>query len=458
MANLGIIKLYISFSGIGICRKARMVFPLLLLLACVGMPVHGDAQTIAFSGAPSTTQLPLPKAIAQHAFKFKGFDTRINDVAQDANGNHLLVGEIRAVATAEIDRDSLINQLFGLKGYANNDGRGILIATDKDYKILRMASSYSGKKVAYDTDRQLFTIGANYFDYLHVGDTSFSAWQPVIVQTSLELKQVPFFLFKPYSCIVEEMKMEGENIKIFTRSDNNKTGEKRVEKVEVITVNPAQFHMDSVRPWQRQLDVQANVVTPHQEVGRASLSEVSKTERGYCFATSNLNPYTLKIRHHLYELQAEKLVEVAGFQDFLQRNVESEYWVLLNALILDSAHHYLTLSHPAATEKELSLTKTDVAFKTLLSQKIPLNAAADFDKLLLLSDGKMVILSHGVTKTWTYSLYDANMRLVKELNSTVPEDYFPTRLKEVADQQIECIFHISKPRVRDCVLQVVNLR
>ena len=111
--------------------------------------------------------------ISTHYFNYKGYSTCINDDAVDENGNHLLVGEIHTTEVEEENRDTSINRIFNIKGKSYDNETGILIFTDKNYKVLQIRNSFIGKKVIYDSKTKEFTIGSLFFDYIKVGEKSF---------------------------------------------------------------------------------------------------------------------------------------------------------------------------------------------------------------------------------------------------------------------------------------------
>ena len=400
---------------------------------------------------------PLPKEIAERHFYFKGFAIIINDDAADENNNHLLVGEIRALETEETNRDAGINKVFNLKGYCNDSPMGIVITTDKEYKVLQIAPSYIGKKVVYDAGTKTFTIGANFLDYISVGGNSFSAWQPVIVQIGLDLQGKTCFIKRNYSCFLDNFEMENNNILIFATSENPKIDDKNSEGAEMITVNTAKVHKDSAREWIPVADVLSDVETPYKEIGRMTLSEISKADDAYYFTTSNLDQFTLKSSNHLYQLKNNVLKETMDFPDYIKWNNEYSDWVNINGFWVDAQKEYVFFTHVAATRKQIVFSKTGLNLNMISSQKIPLNDYADFDKMLPLPDGNIVVLRINAVDTWSYFIYDTKMEVIKEVNSGISKKYYPNRLKALTGNMLECLFYIDNVNKKDCVLQTVEL-
>lgn len=399
----------------------------------------------------------LAKEITQHTFNFKGFALTLHDDVADEKGDHLLAGEIHAIAKEEADRDTMINRLFGLKGIVYDDKIGILITTDKTYKIKKIVRAFIGEKIIYDPVKKQFTIGALFFDYIKVEGRSFSAWQPVIIKTDISLKMQVYFIQRPYSCILKNIFIEKDNIKLFTRSNINNVYNKSDEKAEIITVSTSKTHKDTARPWIKVLDVISILQTPHNDAGRLSLSEISKKGDEYYFTTSNLDQFTLKNVNHLYRLNKNKLTEVSYFADVLKLSHNYSDWVNINDFFATPDNNYVTLTHIGAGKKEMLFTKTDTSFNSVLSKKIVLNDYADFDKMILLPNGNVLIAAINKTETWSYFLYDANMVLQKEINSDVSKKYYPQNLKVLSNNRIECLFYIDNVNKKDCLLQLISL-
>lgn len=405
----------------------------------------------------TVTSVPLAKAITQHNFNFKGFALKLNDDVADEKSDHLLVGEIHAIEKEEKDRDTLINRLFELKGVVYDEGMGILITTDKNYKIKQIARSFIGEKIIYDPIKKQFTIAALFFDYLKVGERSFSAWQPVIIKTNMQLRSRMWFVQRPYSCILKNIFIEKDELLLFTRSNIDNENNKGDEKAEIIRVSTSKVHKDEKRGWINAFDILSVTETPHNDKGRLELSEVSRKDNSYYFATSNLDQFTLKNSNHLYRFTKNKLTEISHFADVLKQSQSYSDWVNINAFFATQANNYITLSHIGASKKEIQFTTTDTSFNILLQKKIPLNDYADFDKMLLLPNKNIAILSANTAGTWSYYLYNENMQLLKEIDSGVSNKYYPQNFKSVSNNIIECIFYVDIVSKKDCLLQILDL-
>ncbi len=396
------------------------------------------------------------KTITQHAFNYKGYALNLHDDVADEKGNHLLVGEIHAVQKQAAERDTMINRIFDLKGVAYDDKIGILITTDRNYKITQIARSFIGEKIIYEAAKKQFTIGALFFDYLKIGARSFSAWQPVIIKTDINLKLQVYFVQRPYSCILKNIILEKDKIKLFTRSNINDADNKSDEKAEVITVSLSKTHKDTARPWIKSLDILSVLQTPHNDAGRMEISDVTKMGSDHYFTTFNLDQFKLKTADHLYCLSKDKLIEKKFFPDVLKLSHNFSEWVNINEFYA-TENNYISLTHTGATKKEIVFTRTDTLFNVLLQKKVPLNDYADYDKLLLLPNNNVLLLAVNATRTWSYYLYSANMELLKETDSGVSKKHYPQVFKALSNNAVECIFDIDNVDKKDCLLQIVDL-
>jgi hypothetical protein len=395
--------------------------------------------------------------ITEHQFNFKGFAVTINDDAQDENGNHLLVGEIKVLEEQEVMRDTSINRIFKLKEVIGDDRYGIMLVTDSDYNVLKIGRSFIGKKVIYNLESDQFFIGANFFDYIEVKGKNFSAWQPVVIKTNLELKTEVYFLKKPYSCILQDMHLKKDRILLFTSSTNNEVLKERKEKIEVITVSMKKTRKSPSFSRAKNFKPLLTKETAF-ELGSTSISDVSKFNNSYYFTSSTLNQFTLTNTIHLYQFKDDKINEVEVFPSFLQFAMRADGWIILNNFYVDSMSNCFILSHKAATKKEITFVKTDTSFQKLMVKNIPLNDYAESNNMLVLKNGKIVLLSLNEEGNWSYYIYSQNMELLQEIKTSLYRKYKPMRLIEFEANQLTCLYSIDITSEHNCVVQKVDFQ
>jgi len=398
--------------------------------------------------------------LSQHHFNFKGFATYIEDFAIDEQGNHLLVGWVEVIADLKKDRDTTLNRILRLKDKTHSRKLGIAIVTDKNFKIKQMSPSFVGRKVLYDARQKQFIIGAGFFSHItHEGD-SFSAWQPMIIKTKIDLKQSAYFIKKPYSCILKDIKLVGDDILVFaTSSVNREMFKKKREAVDVFRVNTLKSHKDKKYEWITNLDILQEWRTNHTETGGITMSQVSEAKGAYYFSTSTLDQFKMVSTQHLYKLAKGNLTELPKYQTFLQFNANFAKWLAMNGSVVNKQNHLITLFHQAATDKQMIYTKTEVASHRLLAKKtIPLYYYADVNRFCLLSNGHIVVLQHNPGKTWSYYFYDQDLQLLQEVKANVSKDHVPYALFESSDGIVSATFNVNNKSDRNCVVQQVPFK
>jgi hypothetical protein len=393
-----------------------------------------------------------------HRFNYEGFAIRIADDASDENGNHLLVGSISAEEPYAVDRDTMINRIFELTSEFTSDSQmGIVIATDKNYKVLRIGPSYIGRKVIYNSATKLFTVGAGDFTYLEVGDKSFSAWRPVIMEMDLNFKGKSWFVQQPYSCILENMVMDDDEIIIFTRSNIETIGQiKTNERAEVMRLSTSHLGKDSLLPWLPVLEPISRIQTQWRDIGRMTISDVSEYNGAWYFATSNLDQSVLRNEIHLYKVQNDTLFPIPYFSEYLHWSLETEGWIDLNDVFIDSTGMFSILCHKAASKDDMAFSITDSILRPVFSARIPLDYYGDFNSIRRLRNGNYVVLGVDEAEEWAYTLYSPKMEFIKEISSGLSKFYNPGRVKELEDGRVRGLFYRNGTGGKDCVLQVVG--
>ncbi|MGC4039608.1 MAG: hypothetical protein QM710_02115 [Flavobacterium sp.] len=98
-----------------------------------------------------------------HNFQFKGYSLSINDEITDETGNHILVGSAKITANYSKDRDARLDAIYKLSDYTiDSDSKGLIIITDPDYKILKLAGLHSSfHKILWDKTNNCYWIGGN---------------------------------------------------------------------------------------------------------------------------------------------------------------------------------------------------------------------------------------------------------------------------------------------------------
>ena len=366
----------------------------------------------------------------RHNIAFKGFSLELTDDVSDEKGNHLLVGRLEALEELAGDRDSMINRIFALGDNPGERGLGIVISADKDYRTLKIVSSPAiGEKISYDEKKKKIIIGANFFG---------SRWQPVILLTGPELDIRPFFIDRPYSCILRDFVLRNDTILLFAESDFQQPDGVKAEKAEVIGVTLSAYKTDMY--GKAVLQVLSSWKTPYEDPGRIRLSEVSEAGGHYYFSTSNLDQQTLTTIHHFYQL-SDGLVDIMALSYLLSDDMPA--FLLVNNFYVSPQEDFFFLTHIGATRKEMQFTRINRLLEVSLRKSIPVNAYPDFNKMLVLPNGNSFILASGASDTWICSLYNPDMQLLEEQDTGISDEYYPRKLKLLPDGRIESIFWMN---------------
>lgn len=362
---------------------------------------------------------------SEHRFEFDGFLTIINDFARDEDGNYMFLAEVTPTDLEKSKRDTTISRIYDEYHDLMSKSMDINIVTDKDYNVLKVRNSYKGVQVQYNKDKKLFIIGANYFSSLHGSDKNSRGWNPVIMERNLNLKGKIYFLEKPYSTYLQEFVSGNNNdLLLFTKCSPNQDSKLFPnQRLEIIKVQTTNTYTDSLQPWQTFLEPMGNFLTPHNDNGRISLSDISKVENAYYLVTSNLNQSELKNKHRLYRFKNHKLTEITKFPEYIMVGMIGSDWVNINGFKINADKSMSLLVHNATSEEEMIYMHTNEYFQTYLKTSIPLNYYADGNTMHVLDNGKIMILKANESDNWAYCFYDSKMNLVEEIDSGVSKEY-----------------------------------
>ncbi len=410
-----------------------------------------------FSCITMLAQQETIEKIKNYPINFNGFALSIQSDAQDENGNHLLVGDIKVTEEDPALRDTIINQRFNLGTVYGDDALGILIVTDSNYNVLNVRYSFNGNHVIYDGASKQFIVGANFFDYKEVNNEFISLWQPIIIKTGLDLRTEVYFLERDYSCLLQHFEMSGDNLILYTRTTNNKILKERREKVEVVAVSFNDFIEEKELHGLKKFKELKTFETA-TEPGRVSITSVSRYLDTTYFVTSTLDQYDMTRRIHLYQFTEGQLKELPNFGDYLKRSLGYVEWVHLNEFYVDAEKNFHVLFHPAATKEEMTYIRMNKDFGFMLKKELQLEYYADYNRMILLTNGNTVVIDIDEQKNWRYSIYDRSMELFKRIESNLSQKYYPYQLKEINYGRIECIFVADGTSLTDCVVQLVDLK
>ena len=392
------------------------------------------------------------QVVKNYDIKFKGFRLILSDIATDEHNNHLLVGSIASRTQEAKDRDPRINKAFGLDGVVyGRDKMGIMITTDADYNILNIAKSHRGEQVVYDENRKKFIVAAGCFEERDSNERLNSIWRPVIVITDIQLNATNYFVKKKYSSILKKVVVEKDHLLLFSRSD--KTEEKypdRKENAEIWKVSTQSIYKDTIKLNDgTNLEVRNtfkpifSLETPYNDKGSIKISDIYNIDGSYYFTTSNFNQENSALNNHFYQLTGDKLKRYTEFYELIDE--KSSDWEsskkMINTFLVDKAKNFVFLKHKKIAKKEMTLVKTKDFKAITLSKKLPLFDYVEYDAMRVLNNGNFLILKVNERGTWSYCVYNSVMKLVKEVDSGVYDNYKLSHIREVQPGNVVVFFY-----------------
>jgi hypothetical protein len=396
----------------------------------------------------------LPAAIKETKLHFKGFGLQILGDATDEAGNHMLIGIINIIEKAADKRDAFVNEsIFGSEGSFD---RNVIIATDKNYKVVKIATSYPLSVVKYNSSLKKFIVGCSERKSEDIDGKYTSSWLPTLHVVDIKLQGQTYSVPTGYSSYLTDLDVQGNQILLFSKSTEKNTETIKNEKLEIITVNLNQTHADKEKPWVQFFDPVGSVRTAYDDIGRLDLSGISKVDSTLYFVTSNLDQSKLLNKNHIYTLKNSKLEELKDFEFAYPIHKDID-WFIINSFSVKSENEYFFAGNKAAV-RQMGLFRTNANFAIQKSLQIDTFDYTDWDKTVALPSGNIVMLTKGKDKYWHYLIYNRDLELVNELVSQVADSYYPQRLEIINESKVEAVFNdIDEAHSKDVIVQFVDV-
>lgn len=394
----------------------------------------------------------LNAAIKEYPFYFKGFSLMIVDGATDELGNHMLVGWIKVLEDDEKKRDPLINKAIG-SSIGSSDFHYVLISTDKNYKILKIGNTHPTQVVSYNTKLKKFILGSGELGGMDSNGHYISEWKPMIVVLNLEQYGTVYAIKNDYSCYLKDLIIEEDKIHVLAASEERSTSIVKDQKLEIITVDLNKFHDDKEDYLPKILDPISKITPDYRGSGKIDVSEISKVGSTYYFSTSN---FDFKNETHIYKFNGKILEDHENFKYF-EGGYHNPNVVNVNGFYTNSLTEHIFLTSNLFGGKKMYLTKTNINFITKKNIEIELFDSSDTGKMVVLSNGTIVVLSQNKERNWCYSVYNSDLVFVKKIDSGLSGSYFPRKIKITNEDIVECFFYDTKKINYDSVLQCVKV-
>lgn len=394
----------------------------------------------------------LDAAIKEYPFYFKGFSLTIVDEAADELGNHMLVGWIKVLEEDEKKRDPLINKTIDLS-IGISDYHDILISTDKNYKILKISDTYRTQVISYNKKLKKFMLGSSELGGMDSDGHYISEWQPMIAVLNLEQYGTVYAIKNDYSCYLKDFIIEEDKIHVLAASEERGTSIVKDQKLEIITVDLNKFHDDKEDYLPKILDPISKIIPDYRESSKIDVSEISKVGSTYYFSISN---FDFKNETHIYRFNGRILEDQENFKYF-EGGYNNPNVVNINGFNTNFLAENIFLTSNLFGGKKMYLTKTNINFITKKNIEIELFDGSDTGKMVVLSNGTIVVLSQNKERNWCYSVYNSDLVFVKKIDSGLSGSYFPSKIKITNKDMVECFFYDTKKIKYDSVLQCVKV-
>jgi hypothetical protein len=381
-----------------------------------------------------------------HNFQFKGFIVSINDEITDADGNHILVGDARVKENYAKDRDARLDKLFKLDDFAiDNDSKGLIIFTDKAYNIIKLNGVRSSlKKILWDAANNCYWIGGssahfhkNYSYQLAV--TRLSTTKEVGGTTGIETDGNTYFedmILKDKNIVFLAMKMQGEIGK-----------NEYIPTVVEINMNAVQDSKNYV--WAQKVPkIIYQTETDYPKMYRFDFSPLFIKDGAVLFALGNAIDSEYGIHFYKYKDGKAEFIEEFG-------NIDAYRSPYLIGFLPTSDNKFL-LAYTAYFSKKLTIARMDAFLQRSSEKETKLASHPDFNQLLELPNGKLVMLSVGSHDYWSYLIFDTDGTFLKEVETTISEDLHLSLFKILKGNVVVSSFY-KHFAVEPTVLQTITI-
>lgn len=424
---------------------------IILATFLAGLPVLAQ-QKATFKTISSRINTGAPKpgipdaAIKEYPVYFKGFWVIIFDEATDELGNHMLIGRIKVLEKDAKKRSPFINKAIDFSDTSDDD-RYVVISTDKNYKPIKISSTFSPQTISYNAELKKFIIGSNSLGFKDSKDLFVHGWQPMITVLDLEQYGTTYAIKNDYSCYLKDLIFEKDKIHVLAASEEIRD----YQKLEVITVDLNKFHDDKEEFFPKVLDQISHVISVNHDKGRIDISGISKVGPDYYFSASGLNHFDMIYKTYIYKFDGRTLEEQTAFKYFNDRMYMDAKLVKYNGFYIDSSNNPVFLTQRIGYE-EMNLTKANAGFDIKKNIKIKLFDYIESAKMAVFTNGNIVVLSLNENNRWEYYVYNSDLELTKKISSNLSENYYPGKLKIQDEHTVECFFYDTK-RINGAMVQ-----
>lgn len=386
--------------------------------------------------------------------QFDGYDLEITSDAIDEHQNHVLTGTVKVLASDKAkDPDSRIIKLFD-EVRNSVTTLGVLITTDKNYKPGKIVRAPSDCIAKYEASLKKFIIGSSYYTGAYQNDQFIAYYEPVLMILNEKLEGPTYIVPSENSCSLIDFYKQDDLIHIFAESYDKTESGINNNHIEVLTVDITTAHIDNENTERMILQPIRTVNTSYPENVSLEIFGISRVGNSYYFITTSVSPNEeLRYIRHLYQFNGFDLKE----QVFTNPQFADNYtnWYSTNGFAATSDGFFFAFS--SGEGKDIKAFKTDYGLNIIENTKIPMEGFTDNDRIIELPSGKFILATEK-SKFWHYMLFDKKLKLIKEIESKVPENYSIKSLVADAVDKANAIFSsFEKSDEKSVMIQNINL-
>ncbi|HEX8563272.1 MAG TPA: hypothetical protein VF676_09870 [Flavobacterium sp.] len=390
------------------------------LLSCLFATAQVKTSTILPIKVVEPKAPDLPAAIKEYTLQFKGFDFKIIDDAEDNQGNHMLIGKVIEIGTAPEDQDPFVaNALKASLGVIRY--HDVILSTDRNYKPRDIFSMNGAAVVKYDQGLQKFIVGCDNYIYKMIDDQLVTYYQPLLLVVNEKLQGKKYAVPGENTYKLLNFSRHGNLIHLFTRSIGKTDENINNNKIEIITVNTETDNEQQSAKGLSTLKSLHTIKSAYNENVSLQMSGISSLGNALYFLTSSIDPKESVYINHLYKFENQNLEEQPF--DNASQTFNKVNWYNTNGFNVQAETGYF-MAISKSTGSDITFLKADSNLNVNKKLHITTHGFTDNAKAIELPSGMIVLASIGIGKLWKYTVYDAELNVVKQIDALLPENSY----------------------------------
>lgn len=379
-------------------------------------------------------------------FSFKGYTFSIHDEITEANGNHILVGDIRILENYAKDRDARLDAIYKLSDYAIDQGsKGLILVTDAEYHIIKMEGlPMSMKKILWDNHEKCYWIGGSChnFDkefYYQLALVKLNSKKEIVDITAIETEGNTY---------LQSMVLNGQNLVILSMTMQGSMDKTKYVPT-IFEINPTRLHDAENYFWPKKVvDILHQSEIDFPQHYRFDFSPLFVKDNSVYFGIGNAIDMEYGSRFFRY---------ADGKADYIAKsgNIEPYHSPYLIGFWPTGDNQFL-MAYAFYFSEKLTIAKTDAFLQPQSEKQTTLSHYPDFNQLLEMPNGKIVILSVNKKEYWSYLIFDKDGNYLTEVATSISERHYPSLFKLLKGNTILTSFFKSNQN-EPTVLQTMTV-